>query len=227
MLLILAYAHDTGARVLAGRWGSDALLLTGAGLRRARWYLEVSREGRVRAELATAAGTRVPVTGVVNRLGAVTSADLPGVHPDDRAYAAAELTAFLTAWLHACPVPVVNPPTLTALNGPAWHPERWAAAAVAVGLRSDVRRLIGSVPPTPEPAWDGARRAHVVGDTCLGDVHAVVRRKLVALACHARTPMLAATVSGDGPDAAVRDFSVWPALPNLEVTDAVTAVMAG
>jgi hypothetical protein len=226
MLLILAYAHDVGARVLADRWGSDAILLTGDCLRRARWYLEVSPDGDVRAELATATGTPVPVTGVVNRLGVVTMADLPGVHPDDQAYAAAELTAFLTAWLHACPVPVVNPPTTTALNGPAWYPERWVAAAVAVGLRAEVRRQVGGAPSTPDPAWAGARQAHVVGDTCLGDVHDVVRRKMVALARHARTPMLTATVSGDGPDAAARDFSVWPDLTDPAVTEAVTAVMA-
>lgn len=226
MLLILAYAHDAGAAALAERWGSDALLLTGAGLRRARWYLEVDGAGRARAEVATANGTRVPVTGVVNRLGVLTAADLPGVHPDDRAYAAAELTAFLTAWLHACPAPVVNPPTTTALNGPAWHPERWAAAAVAVGLRAEVHRRVGE-PSTPDPVWTDARGAHVVGDTCVGDVHAEVRRKLVTLARNAGTPMLTATVSDAGPDAAVRDISMWPDLTDPAVTEALTAVLAG
>lgn len=227
MLLILAYAHDVGARALADRWGSDALLLTGAGLRRARWCLAVSGDGRVRAEVSTARGSPVPVTGVVNRLGVVTMADLPEVHPDDRAYAAAELTAFLTAWLHACPAPVVNPPTLTALNGPAWHPERWAAVAVAVGLRAEVRRRVGVGVSTSDPVWTDARHAHVVGETCLGDVHAEVRGKLVALARNAGTPMLTAAVSDAGPDAAVRDVSVWPDLTDPEVADAVRAVMVG
>src|SRR5437763_13611984 len=110
MLLILAHGHDFSARALAARWGSRALLLTVAELHRARWHLDMDVDGRVRTGLATAEGTPIPVTGVVNRLGWITATELARVHPADRAYAAAELTAFLLAWLDACPAPVLNPP---------------------------------------------------------------------------------------------------------------------
>lgn len=228
MLLILAHEHDVAARALADRWGSDAVLLTGVDLRRARWGLEMDRDGRVRAELARADGTPLPVTGVVSRLGAIGDADLVGVHPQDRPYAAAELTAFLTAWLDACPAPVLNPPTTMALNGPAWYPEQWAAAATSVGLRVDVvRRVEPDAPPAVDPEWTDAVHVHVVGDTCFGDVHSVVGGKLSALARLAGAPLLSAVVSGVEPDARVRDISVWPDLSDPAVADALAVAVAG
>jgi len=229
MLLILAHAYDEAARALADRWGSDAVLLTGLDLRRARWGLEMDRDGRVRAELASADGTPLPVTGVVSRLGVISGADLPGVHPQDRPYAAAELTAFLTAWLDACPAPVLNPPTAMALNGPAWPAEQWADAATVVGLRVEVVRRLGltDAPDTADPEWADAVNAHVVGGTCVGDVHPEVGEKLSALARLAGTPLLSAVVSGSAADARVRDISVWPDVADPAVADALAVAVAG
>lgn len=39
------------------------------------------------------------VGGVLCRIGALVEADLPHIHPADRAYVAAEMNAFLLAWL--------------------------------------------------------------------------------------------------------------------------------
>jgi hypothetical protein len=228
MLLIIAHAGDHSARALAARWGSEALLLTVADLHQARWRLDVDREGRVNAELATAEGTPVPVTGVVNRLGVITAADLRRVHPEDREYAGAELTAFLLAWLDACPAPVLNPANPRCLNGPAWYPEEWADAAASVGLRVDAvsRRLeLPVVPPAPVPAWDDAVSVHVVGDVWIGDVHPALGGRLCELARLAGTPLLTATVSGPGPRAKVRDISAWPDLADPEVADALAAAL--
>lgn len=230
MRLILAHAHDVSARALAARWGSDALLLTVAGLHRARWCLELDRDGRAHTELADTAGVPLPLEGVVNRLGVVTAADLPPVHPDDRQYAAVELGAFLLAWLDACPVPVLNRPAAGSLNGPAWYPEQWAAAAAAAGLRvagSRRRVTLATAGPQlpPDPLRDGEVSARVVGDTWFGGVHPVLGRRLCALARLAGTPLLAATVAGPGPEAPVRDISVWPDLSGPEVADAIAAAL--
>jgi hypothetical protein len=246
MLLILAHAHDSSARALADRWGDEALLLTVGDLHRARWRLEVDRDGRVAAELATADGTPIPVTGVVNRLGVLTGADLSRVRAEDRPYAAAELTAFLLAWLDACPAPVLNPPNPRCLNGPAWYPEQWADAAASVGLRVPaVHRRVGSVkatsrdsespkvaftdlgaePPEAVPEWEGAVRVHVIGAVCVGDVDRALGRRLGELARLAGTPLLTATVSGPGPHAQVRDISAWPDLADPGVADAVAAAL--
>ncbi|MCR6485065.1 hypothetical protein M8542_19745 [Amycolatopsis sp. OK19-0408] len=228
MLLILAHDHDEPARALAERWGDAALLLTVGDLHQARWSLEIDRDGRVRAALAL--GTPVPVTGVVNRLGVFTDADLARVHREDRAYAAAELTAFALAWLDACPAPVLNPPNPRCLNGPAWYPEEWAAAAASVGLRvSPPRRRVelGPAPVAVVPEWPDARPANVVDGRCLGDVHRVVGERLCELARQAGTPLLTATVSGAGADAEVREISAWPDLADPEVADAVLAALGG
>jgi hypothetical protein len=224
MRLILAHDHDIAARTLATRWGAEARLLTVADLHRNGWGLELDPDGRVRTELADPAGKPLPITGVVNRLGVITPADLPQVHRQDRQYAAAELTAFLLAWLDACPAPVLNRPSAGSLNGPAWHPEQWAAAATSVGLRPDgVRRRIGLTAGTlrPEPVWDRMIGAHVVGDDCFGEVHPVLARRLCELARLAGTPLLGAVVSGPGPGARVRDISAWPDVADPQVADAV------
>ncbi|WP_410672474.1 hypothetical protein [Amycolatopsis sp. cmx-4-68] len=229
MLLILAHANDSAARALAGRWGDEALLLTVDELHRARWRLELDRAGRAVAELATADGTPVPVTGVVNRLGVLTGADLSRVRAEDRPYAAAELTAFLLAWLDACPAPVLNPPNARCLNGPPWYPEEWADAAVSVGLRVPaVHRTVGlaAAPAAAVSPWAEARRAHVVGDVCIGEVHPALGRRLRKLARLAGTPLLTATLSGSGPDAEVRDISAWPDLADPAVADAVLVALA-
>lgn len=227
MLLILAHRHDSPARALAARWGSRALLLTTADLHRWCWRLDVALDGRVETELATADGTPVPVTGVVNRLGWNTRTDLARVHPVDREYAAAELTAFLLAWLDACPAPVLNPPRPRSLNGPAWSPEQWADAAASVGLRARAadRRLGPTATPVEVPGWAGRVHAHVVGDVCVGDVHPALGARLCALARVAGTPLLTATVTGPGPDAEVRDISAWPDVGHPEVADALAAVL--
>ncbi|MBE1495352.1 hypothetical protein H4696_002452 [Amycolatopsis lexingtonensis] len=218
MLLILAHARDSAARALADRWGSEALLLTVDELHQARWSLSVDRDGGVRAELSVGA----PITGVVNRLGVLTGADLLRIRREDRPYAAAELTAFLLAWLDACPAPVLNPPNPRCLNGPAWYPEEWADAAAAVGLRvAPVHRTVGlGLPPAPAVP-PGTHRVHVVGDVCVGEVHPLVGRQLRALAELAGTPLLTATVSGLGAQAEVREISAWPDLADPAVADAL------
>ncbi|MEV4050145.1 hypothetical protein AB0J55_03065 [Amycolatopsis sp. NPDC049688] len=231
MLLILAHAQDVSARALAARWGSEALLVTAGDLDRACWSLDVDRDGRVTAGLATAEGTPIPVTGVLNRLGVITGADLPRVHSGDRAYAGAELTAFLLAWLDACPAPVLNPPDPRCLNGPPWYPEEWAELAASAGLRVDAadRRLgLGVAPPLAAvPDWDGAVRVQVVRDACFGDVHPEVGKRLCELGRLAGTPLLTATVSGPGPRARVRDISAWPDVSDAQVADAVLAALRG
>lgn len=228
--LILAHDHDVSARALARRWGSKALLLTVADLRHARWCLELDPDGRVRTELTSPDGRPVRVDGVVNRLGGIMAAHLPRVHLEDRSYAAAELGAFLRAWLDACPAPVLNRPCGESLNGPAWNLEQWAAAAVSVGLRvEDIERHVELATTgaalEPAPAWDDAIGASVVGDTCFGDVHPEVGGRLRALARLAGTALFAATAEGPGPDARVRHFSVWPDLADPAVADAVAALL--
>jgi len=233
--LILAHAHDDSARALARRWGDEALLLTPALLHGTRWWLDLDHGESAR--VAPAPGARpMPADGVVCRLGGVSGAELPQVRAEDRDYAAAELTAFLLAWLDACRCPVLNRPVAGSLNGPPWHPEQWALAAMRVGLAvATVRRRIAFASTSPElgtpcqPTKLPASVAYVsvVGDRWFGPVHESLGRRLCDLARAARTPLLAATVEGAGAAGVVRDISAWPDVSDPAVADAVVAALGG
>ncbi len=228
MRLILAHRDDFPARALATRWGSEARLLAVDELHRARWNLELDSDGRVWTELADETRAPVPVDGVVNRLGVVLPSDLPHVHREDRPYAATELTAFLLAWLDACPAPVLNRPDSGWLCGPAWYPEQWAAEATALGLRVPARRQrVALATAEPIAVWDKAISASVVGDRWFGEVHPAIGERLCALAAAAGATLLAATVAGPGPDAQVRDFSTLPDVSDPAVADAIAGQLVG
>jgi hypothetical protein len=79
----------------------------------------------------------VPVSridGVLVRRPAVLAEELTSIHADDRDYAAAEINAFLVAWLSALDCPVVNRPSPRSLDGPGWSVHHWRAAATRAGL---------------------------------------------------------------------------------------------
>jgi hypothetical protein len=227
--LILAHARDEPARALARRWGGDALLLTPGDLHRSRWRLDVDHLGSARATLRHD-GRATQIEAVVSRLGGIGGVELRRVRPEDRDYAAAELTAFLLAWLDACRCPVLNPPVDGSLNGPPWHPEHWAAAATRVGLAvHEVRRCVApgraAAPDTAGPGTGVG--ATVVAGRCVGAVHPVLARRLCALAAAAGTPLLGATVDGAGAGAAVADLTAWPDVADPEVADALALALEG
>ena len=121
MRLILAHAGDAAARHLAARWGDGAMLLTPGQLHTWSWALRLDAGGVTRGTVRWPRdGGRSQIDAVVCRLGGISTAELGRIRPEDREYAAAELTAFLLAWLSACPCPVLNPPGTGSLNGPGW-----------------------------------------------------------------------------------------------------------
>jgi hypothetical protein len=231
--LILARPDDGSAAALARRWGERALLLTPGELHRMRWRLSVRKDGTAGTGVAGPDGRPVSVAGVLCRLGGVMPADLPHVHPDDREYAAAELTAFLLAWLDACPAPVLNRPRPGCLNGPAWYPEQWSAAASAAGLRVAATRTVvtppGRIASAGETTSGGPEPVtvvRVVRDAWFGPVHPEVGRRVCRLARTVGTPLLAAAVHGSGPDAPVAEVSAWPEFSDGPDDEPVAAAVA-
>jgi hypothetical protein len=229
--LILAHRHDVAARELAACWGDDAILLTPADLHAERLFLTVDERGRAQAELRS----RRRVTAVLSRLGRVGPGDLDHVDPQDLTYAAAELDAFLRAWLLAWAGPVVNRPTATCLNGPGWRPEQWAVAATAVGLAvRPVRRLVGTAATSPSPpaAVPGVaacvepngdpERVAVVGDRCFGPVPGDLGRRLCALARIADCPLIEVMVDSDG---TVFHAGAWPDVSAPDIADALVPIL--
>ncbi len=102
--------------------GAGAGLLEREDLCTAGWRYRVGDPGH---GTMVVAGRRVSIRrlrAVVTRRPAVAAEELQHIDPSDRDYLAAEVNAFLVAWLSALPRPVLNRPTPTSLDGPAWGP---------------------------------------------------------------------------------------------------------
>jgi hypothetical protein len=230
MRLVLAGCHDAAARALVERWGPvRAALVTPADLSRPGWVHSVGRGGdgaaAVVAECVLAADE---LDGVVVRIAAVPAAELGHVRAEDRAYAAAEMTAFLLAWLDACPCPVVNRPTPGCLNGPPWREAQWAHAASAVGLPVAAAGRDGAGEEGAPTGRDGAGEVvvTVVGERCLGGAHPRRVDQARRLAARAGVDLLAVRFGGAGPDAPFLGAHVWPDVANPAVADALDARLA-
>jgi hypothetical protein len=173
MFVVLAYAHDRGARDLVARWrgsGRDAAVMTCADLSRAGW---IHRPGDPDAGRAVVDGQVVAthaIRGVVVRMPAVAEAELAHLHAQDRPYAVAEMQAFLLAWLSALACPVLNRPTPASLAGPAWHPAEWVARARRLGLaaRAIGWRSTSAAPPGPRPIASGPTFVDVLDARAFG-----------------------------------------------------------
>ncbi|HEV2714058.1 MAG TPA: hypothetical protein VGU64_02260, partial [Terriglobales bacterium] len=126
MIVVLASLDDSSAEALVQRWAHvDARLMTCEDLSRSGWSVSPHLRGR---GMTVIGGERVGVKhiqGVLVRLSFVTENELPHIHPEDRLYLAAEIMAFLVAWLSELPCPVLNRPTPFCLAGPSWRPEQW------------------------------------------------------------------------------------------------------
>jgi hypothetical protein len=162
---------------------------------------------------AVVAGDRVPVstlTGVLTRRPAVLAEELDRLAAEDRDYVAAELNAFLVAWLAALPCPVVNRPTPRSLSGPGWTSLHWRAAAARAGV-----------------AWgaDGGDRHDVVvcGGECVGARSDDEEGAARALAREAGVELLGLSFAGDGVCAA----TTQPRLDRDEVRGLVLESLLG
>jgi len=169
-LLLLARAEDSSVRALERRGSHRVVRASIADLTCAGWqYLA----GLPERATAYADGHVIPadqIAAVLCRIPAVTPNDLAGIHVDDRAYAAAEITAFLRAWLVQFRGVRCNEPTWMSLAGPGWHPLQWTWLVSNLG----VPVMTGSQAAAARPERETAM-AIVVG----GDVTGVSDRTLI------------------------------------------------
>jgi len=214
MWLVLAHASDRTARELTERWPHACRLVTPADVCAEGWALEIDDAA------AGPPGAALPgvVRGVVTRLGGIGPADLAGVHVTDRGYAAAELAAFLLAWLDDCPVPVISRPEPGSLNGPAWSAAQWALAAHLADLAVLPLRLGSSLESAGDsPGADDVPpddvTVTVIGDRVIGDVHPRLSQGAARLAHAAGTRLLGVTFDGREAESRFAGASVCPALP--------------
>lgn len=210
MILVLASRFDAEAAATAARLGGDGVaLVTCDDLSAPGWNLHIGDGGEA---VATAPHG---VDGVIVRLQHVLPVELPRVHDDDREYVAAEMQAFLAAWLHALGDRVLNPPSAVDLCGLPWRRPRWLRVAAALGVPACGQEW-------PEQATSvTVVRGHTVqgGDAA----HAEAAERL---ARHTGMGLLRATFDGASAAPRLARVDLWPDLADVRVLDAVVDAFA-
>lgn len=215
MIAVLASRLDPEATALVAAWSAaGAALLSAEDLCSPGWVFD---PGDPAAGTAVVAGRAVPVEAlraVVTRRPAVVAEELGRIAAPDRTYVAAELNAFLVAWLHALPCRVVNRPTTRSLCGPAWNRVQWHAATASVGL------IWTDEPPADR---DAERGMTVCGDAVLFAPDAAAAEGARRLARHAGVALLGVQMNRG----AVCGVSIAPHLKHPDVQDTLLQHLRG
>lgn len=223
VVVVLAGRGDAAAARFAAGAGRMVRMLTPADLSEPGWSLAVPGADPSTAVISGERVASESIAGVVTRLAAVTEHDLPHIIAADRAYVAAEMTAFLLAWLTSLRCPIVNRPTAQCLSGPAWRRAQWIVAArrleiPAVPVTLDAHP---ATPPLKTADQDGGTDIVVIGRHHVGAADPVLVARAHALAEAAGADLLSVRFDGDGPSARFVAASPWPDLGGTEISDAV------
>lgn len=224
VLLVLASRRDAAAAKLAARKvGLGVRMMTPEDLSQEGWNFRLNDPAGATARLAGCALPVAAIAGVVVRLPGVTEHDLSHIAPADRSYVAAEMNAFLLAWLTSLQCPVLNRPTPQCLSGTYWRRERWVLAAerLRIPARPVVRRADDVVAADAETG----HTVTVVGRNHFGAVDDVLAKRAHALAEVAGAELLAVTFDGRGRDASFVNASLWLDLNDDRIADAVIALI--
>lgn len=221
MIIVVASSHDRGAWALASRQHAvrvEVLTCEDLSVPGWRYYLPGAPAAAVVGGQRVAAGE---ITGVVTCLPAVSELELLHIVPADRAYVAAEMTAFLLSWLTTLSCPVINRPSPTCLCGPYWRPEQWAYAASRAGMRvQPVLRRVGLTAGFA-PSVPAVTTVTVIGERCLGKAHPAVLNGARRLAQASGVELLTVRISNPAADATFLGAEPWPDLSSQETADAV------
>jgi hypothetical protein len=228
MLIVLASAHDAPARAIAEAWAPwGGALCTPADLSIPGWRFRV---GAPAESAAVVSGRVVPVAaiaGVLTRLSAISPEDLPHIAASDRDYVAAEMTAFLIAFLSALPCKALNRPSAGALSGPAWRPEQWIRLAARAGIPVVARhRRVGrDMAPAVEP--ETATEAMLIGDRVFGAQAPLLADWARALAREAGVDLLRLGFARQGGGYALAGVNPWPDLASPQASEAARDFLLG
>lgn len=223
MLVVVCSEQDDAAHSLVTTWTvGDALRLTPGDLSTAGWRIRVPDDG---AATAVISGRRIPVkdiTAVLIRCPAVYPSDLLHIAPQERAFVAGEMTAFLAGWLIGLRCRVMNRPTATCLCGPPWRRQQWVQVARRLGIPAE------SVLSTATPAGGRSESScvpsasvTVIGDHCVGDVDDELKQRTRSLSDAAGVTLLTAHFTGPGAADRLLSASVLPDLRDPAIVEAL------
>lgn len=227
MLIILAKREDNGAAWLANRWRShDAVVVSPADLSQPGWTHYVGSLRLSRAYIGAREVREEDISGVLVRIASVGLEDLDHIVESDRAYVAAEMTAFMLAWLSGLGCPVLNRPNAQSLGGPAFRDEQWVHFASLIGIpTTPVRRdsLKASATFANEPGCE----VTVVGNVCFGDGDRTLMDRARQLAKKSGTNFLSVCFSGPTDKSKLVSASPWPDVCSPDVADALLSWLMG
>lgn len=222
-IVILASAADEVALALPQRLSRpDVLVVTPADLSLPGWSYRPGSPGSVlvaRGELLRSD----EVAAVITRLPRLSEMELPQIIATDRAYVAAEMSAYLLAWLSEMDCPMANRPSPNCLCGPSWRHERWVTEASRAGLPVEPARRVVTAGAAEylSPPCLNRTSVTVVGQRVFGDAgdHLAEQALRLALAISVETLSVHFSDSGNG----MRFFTAnpWPSLENEEVASAL------
>jgi hypothetical protein len=225
VIVIVASRYDMPARRLCERWaGHGGCLLTSEDLSVCGWRYYPKNADQFTAILGGHHISQPEIRGVVTRLSWIWEGELRDIVGGDRAYVAAEMSAFLLCWLSGLTCPVLNRPTASCLNGPGWGREQWAAAARKAGMRVEpFRRRAGLALSADEPHQPVTVMVTVVGERCLGQVDEALLLQARRLAAVAGTDLLGVQFSASEADARFVAATTCPDLLECGADDAILA----
>ena len=229
MIVLVANCWSAGAEALARRWSAyDACILTPADLCASGWSQRLAEPGE---GIAVIAGRCVPqreIGAVLSLMQCLYEEELTSVVPEDRAYVASEMTAFLLAWLTHVPCRVLNRPKPPGLCGPFWRPERWVRLAALAGIPvRSLRRTANPCDhgPVPPETLDSIAVVTVIGLATFGKADVTLHRHARVLARSAGVDLLEVQFSGPGADALLLAAQAIPDLSSPELADATLALL--
>lgn len=230
MLVVAANRYDQVAQDLVSRWSVlGARLLTCADLSLCGWKYPLSMTNRSTAVID---GQIIPIeeiTGVLILLPCVFEEELVEILPGDRAYVAAEMTAFLLSWLSELKCPVLNRPTSTCLSGPYWRQERWVytAAQMGIPIQPIYKHAVLSANTSSALPSECFVSVTVVGKLCFGAVDEALATQARKLAEVAHVDLLTVHFSHPSANAAIIGADLWPKFDSDEVIEAILAYLQG
>ena len=201
----------------------EARLLTSEDLSSRGWRFELGGSADSFAVISGEVVNRRDVEGVLTRLPCVFAGDLLNIVPEDRGYVAAEMTAFLAAWLSNLNCPVLNRPTPLCLSGPFLRREEWVHTAAHLGIPVlPVNRHAPTlVDETASPASPGLVSVSLVGDACVGQADERLASQTRTLARSVGVDLLCARFTSPAEGSLFVDADYWADLSDPEIAAAI------
>jgi hypothetical protein len=227
VLVVVGSRHDLGALELVKRWERwGAALLSCEDLSAPGWRYSPADRRASRAVIDGRIVREGDIRGVLVRRPHVLQQELAHIATADREFVAAEMSAFLFAWLSHLRCRVLNRPRGTSLCGPNWRPQQWIQAAARVGL--EVEPIRQQVPARAKANVRNISRASrnpvqavIVGERCLGEIRADQADGARKLAAAAGVGLLAVWFAPGNRTSRFVAASAMPSLAGVGVAEAV------